>query len=117
LDRIRQWIVDGALEVPAALPEAPTSEAVVGVTWQDVADLFQDKCGACHSSATKLGGLDVSSYQATLAGGSSGPAVQPGDAGASSLVTLQAAGGHPGQFSPEELEQIRLWIASGALEQ
>jgi hypothetical protein len=33
------------------------------------------------------------------------------------LVTLQAAGGHPGQFSPEELEQIRLWIASGALEQ
>lgn len=111
LARIRQWIADGALEEPAPLPEEPAPVPEARVTWQDVADLFQQKCGACHSDANALGGLNLSNYQGALAGG-----VQAGDPDASGLVTLQVQGGHPGQFSEDELERVRQWIADGALE-
>lgn len=111
LERIRQWIADGALEVPAA------AEPRAGVAWPNVADLFQQKCGACHSEANALGGLNLSSYAATLAGGDSGPTIQPGDPDASGLVILQTQGGHPGQFSEDELARVRQWIADGAPEE
>jgi formate dehydrogenase gamma subunit len=118
MERVNQWITDGALEEPVEMPESVPSEPepAPGVTWTDVADLFQAKCGACHSSATALGGLDVTSYQTTLEGGDSGPAVVPGAPDDSGLVLLQAQGEHPGQFSADELEQIRQWIAAGAVE-
>lgn len=101
---------------PTPLPSEPTSEPVAEAVWEDVAELFQEKCGACHSEANALGGLNLSSYEAALEGGESGSIIQPGDADASSLVTLQEEGGHPGQFSEEELAQIRRWIEAGALE-
>jgi hypothetical protein len=114
LEQIRQWIEDGALEVPAGESAEPPPQA--GITWGDVAGLFEGKCGACHSAANALGGLDLSSYQAALAGGNAGPAIQPGDPDASGLVTLQVEGGHPGQVTNEELAQVRQWIEDGALE-
>jgi hypothetical protein len=40
----------------------------------------------------------------------------PGDPDASQVVIKQAAGGHPGQFSEEELAQVIDWIAAGAPE-
>jgi mono/diheme cytochrome c family protein len=118
LDRIRQWIEDGALEAPSSSAEEtePIAAPETRVTWQDVAGLFEQKCAACHSETTALGGLDLSSYQTTLTGGDSGPIVQAGDPEASGLVTLQAQGGHPGQFDENELGQILQWIEDGALE-
>ena len=59
----------------------------------------------------------MSSYASTLAGGNSGPAIEPGDPGASELIALQAEGGHPGQFDDAELDLIRQWVEAGALEQ
>ena len=86
-------------------------------TWQDgVADLMEQRCASCHSSAIASGGLDLSSYQAALSGGDSGPTIVPGEASTSLLVSQQAAGGHPGQFGAEELQQIVHWIELGAPE-
>jgi hypothetical protein len=51
-----------------------------------------------------------------MKGGNSGPAIIPGDSAHSLLVTKQQAGGHPGQFTPEEIAQVIEWIDAGALE-
>jgi hypothetical protein len=64
-----------------------------------------------------MGGLDVTSYQAVLAGGVDGPGVVPGDPDSSHLLITQAAGGHPGQLTDAELETLRAWIEAGAPEQ
>jgi cytochrome b subunit of formate dehydrogenase len=102
---------------PTALPtQTPAPERAA--TWQDgFADLFQEKCGACHSSSSALGGLDLSDYQSALAGGDSGPAVVPGDPDASLLLTRQATGDHPGQLNGDELALVREWIVAGAPEE
>jgi hypothetical protein len=51
-----------------------------------------------------------------LAGGDSGPGVQPSDPAASVLLTVQVGGGHPAQLSEEELALITQWIDAGAPE-
>jgi hypothetical protein len=71
---------------------------------------------ASHSSSVALGGLDLSSYQASVAGGASGRAIVPAEARTSLLNRRHATGNHPGQFSPEELELVLHWIELGALE-
>ena len=113
LELIRQWIADGALADAASEAKEPAAE--VEISWEsDMADLMQEKCVACHSEANALGGLDLSSYEATLLGGNTGPAIQPGDSGGSNLLTVQAGGGHPGQLSEDELALILQWVEAGA---
>jgi formate dehydrogenase gamma subunit len=109
--------------IPTIPPPPPTStpavvtEAELPEAWTEgIAGLMDQKCVSCHSSTTALGGLDLSSYVATMAGGDSGPAVVPGESHTSLLVSRQASGDHPGQFSPEELDQIIHWIEVGAPE-
>jgi cytochrome c5 len=51
-----------------------------------------------------------------LKGGKSGPAVVPNEPDNSALVTVQQKGGHPGQFTPEEIDRIVKWIEAGAPE-
>jgi hypothetical protein len=75
---------------------------------------MEAKCVACHNSSSQLGGLDLSEYTPALLGGNSGPAVIPGNPDDSTVVIVQSAGGHPGQFSDEELAQIIEWITDGA---
>jgi hypothetical protein len=99
-----------------ATVEGRAAEPFTGPTWdEDVFPLVQAKCNACHGPAA-MGGLSLSTYETMLAGGPSGPAVVPGDSDDSLLYTIQAAGGHPGQFTPEELEVVQAWIEAGAVE-
>ena len=77
--------------------------------------MLQAKCSTCHG-ATALGGLNLSTYADAMVGGTSGPAIIPGDGANSLLVTKQQAGGHPGQLTPEEIAQVIEWIDAGALE-
>ncbi|MDF1595320.1 MAG: cytochrome b/b6 domain-containing protein [Acidimicrobiia bacterium] len=81
------------------------------VTWATVGPLLADNCGTCHSASNSMGGLDLSSYEGAL--GSEGVVVT-GDAAASSLVTVQEAGGHPGQLTAGDLALVTAWIDSGA---
>jgi mono/diheme cytochrome c family protein len=104
---VKAWIDVGAPE---------SSEPIGGPVWEgELAALLEEKCAACHGP-TALGGLNLSTYTDLEAGGQSGPAFVPGDSANSPLVTLQQAGGHPGQLTPEEIELLMAWIDAGALE-
>lgn len=91
-------------------------EPVAGPAWDEVAPLVQAKCGTCHGTAD-MTGLALDTYANTLAGGKSGEIVVPGDSANSVLFTLQAAGGHPGTFTPDELAIVQAWIDAGVLEE
>lgn len=103
--------------LPTALPtqEPPSLEAT---TWAGgIGDLFSQRCSACHSTGTPLGGLDATSYQTLVTGGDSGPGIVPGDPDSSMIIVRQSTGDHPGQLSGDELALIREWILSGAPEE
>src|SRR5690349_9824506 len=73
-------------------------------TAQDKAALFNDVvhpalqkyCIRCHNSTVKQSGLDLSTRESLLRGGSRGPAIAPGDARASLLYKLVAHEEEPG---------------------
>jgi mono/diheme cytochrome c family protein len=79
-----------------------------------VSDLFVQRCGICHNPAGMIGGLDLTTYEAGLAGGKSGPGIIPGDPDNSSVIIVQAFGGHLEQLSADELQQVYNWIQAGA---
>jgi hypothetical protein len=89
---------------------------------EHVLPVFREKCCSCHNPDKKSGGLDLSSWGQTMAGGSSGEVIDPGDAAASYLYQLVTHDSEP-TMPPESdklpaasLEVIRNWIAGGALE-
>lgn len=53
-----------------------------------VRPVLAERCAECHSERRRRGGLRVSSLQDLLSGGSSGPAIVPGDPDASLLVRV-----------------------------
>jgi nitrate/TMAO reductase-like tetraheme cytochrome c subunit/cytochrome c5 len=102
---------------PSPIPEAtgqpvgagsPTFSGQIGA-------LFQQRCTTCHSQSTATGGLVLETYNAVMAGGSSGAVIVPGDAEGSLLVQLQREG-HFAEFTPDELQMVIDWINSGAPE-
>jgi len=98
-------------------PPSPTPPPITVLTWDGgIGALMDAKCVACHNSSSKLGGLDLSDYQTALYGGNAGPAVIPGNPDDSTVIIKQSAGGHPGQFSDDELAQVYEWITDGAPE-
>lgn len=98
--------------VPGETPLPPAADA-----WQNgIGELVQAKCGACHSAASPMGGLDVSSYEAALKGGSTGAGIVPGEPNTSLIISRQTSGKHPGMFSAEELQRVLGWIEAGAPE-
>jgi len=100
--------------LPTETPEL--KEGVAEESWEGkYSALFRNRCGSCHG-ITSVGGLSLDTYQQALAGGDNGPAVVPGDPDASVLVLVQATGGHPGQLTIDELNQVIEWISSGAPE-
>ncbi len=96
--------------VPTATP-LPPAPGAAALSWDGgIGALFDQKCGACHGSA---GGVNLKTYAAAMKGNDQGPVILPGNAAESSLVILQQSA-HPGQFEPDELNQIIQWIDSGA---
>ena len=105
-------------QTPTPIPTLVASAVPAGsLTWDaSIGALFQSKCVMCHNPALPTSGLSFASYADAMRGGSDGPVIVPGDASSSQLVLLQAAGGHPGQFSLEELAAVKDWIDAGTLE-
>jgi cytochrome b subunit of formate dehydrogenase len=98
------------------LPPTPATGLTV-ITWDGyLSSLFLAKCGACHGTSVKLAQLSFVTYADALKGGQDGAVILPGDAAGSLLIQKQQAGGHPGQFTGEEIEQVSQWIAAGAPE-
>jgi Cytochrome b subunit of formate dehydrogenase len=108
--------------LPTSTSEAqPTSDSTPAtpassLTWDNaIGALLQAKCGTCHGAAATAG-LNLSTYADAIKGSNSGPVIIPGDAANSLIVQKQQAGGHPGQLTPDEIEQLIEWINAGALE-
>jgi cytochrome b subunit of formate dehydrogenase len=101
---------------PTPLQPTLTGGGVAANSWDGgFSALFRNRCSTCHG-ITKVGGLTLATYQSALAGGVSGPGIIPGDPEASTIVQVQTQGDHPGQLTPEELEQVINWINAGAPE-
>jgi mono/diheme cytochrome c family protein len=93
------------------------------ITFDDhVKPIFRQRCAACHGPDKKSGGLDLTNFTAMMLGGSSGAAVEPGDADGSYLYMLVTHEEEPvmppgGNKIPDaELDLISKWISAGALE-
>jgi hypothetical protein len=89
---------------------------------EHVLPVFREKCCSCHNPDQKKGGLDLSSWGQTMAGGSSGEVVAPGDPDGSYLLMLVTHASEP-TMPPESdkvpepmVAVITKWIAGGALE-
>ena len=84
--------------------------------------IFEANCLNCHNPDKAKGGLDLSTYSGTLAGGSSGEKASPGN-GADALlfkvITHQAEPAMPPEgdaLSKQQANVIRAWIDEGMLE-
>src|SRR5271156_4886576 len=74
-----------------ALPEDNKSTTAKGpkVTYEDnVKPIFREKCFACHNTEKKTAGLDLTNYAGAMAGGGSGPVINPGSSSDSYLFSL-----------------------------
>jgi cytochrome c553 len=85
-----------------------------------VRPVFAQKCGRCHDDAHAKGGLRLTSRQAVLAGGRSGPAIVVGKPGESLLIAAVEQRGklkmpQGGKLSDAEVADLRAWIAGGAV--
>jgi hypothetical protein len=104
--------------LPTPLPSPTPGPGGALTSWNaGVGDLFNEKCSTCHnSSGAPMAGLDLTTYAGAMKGGVSGEVILPDDPNASLLLEVQKAGNHPGQLTPDEIEQISAWIAAGAPE-
>ncbi len=103
-------------QIPTPAP-TPTPAPIVGNPTYDanIAPILSTKCGACHNTTTLTGGLDLTTYAGMMKGGKDGTVVLPGDSANSKIVQMQSSK-HFANLSIEELELVRQWIDSGALE-
>ena len=78
--------------------------------------VLKQRCLGCHDSKLKTSGLDLSSLQDALKGGTRGPALVPQQPKESLLFKRVRAGEMPptGALPAEEIEVLRLWIEAGA---
>ena len=86
-----------------------------------VAPILQKNCLACHSSAAKMGGLVMESYDGLMKGGAHGAAIVPGKADQSRLIQMldgkvqprMPFGGDP--LPAADIATLKAWVESGAL--
>ena len=86
-----------------------------------VAPILQKNCLACHSSAAKMGGLVLESYDGLMKGGAHGAVIVPGKADQSRMILMLEGkvqprmpfGGDP--LPAADIATLNAWVASGAL--
>lgn len=86
----------------------------------DIKPVFKEHCSSCHNPEKKKGDLDLSNYQALMAGGGSGEVVKPGKGEASLLYRTMAHLEDPSmppkkpKLSDKTLALFKQWIDEGA---
>lgn len=98
------------VETSEDLSEAP-------LTFVDtIGPLLDLRCVSCHGD-DGIAGLNLSTYETTIAGGDGGTAIMPDDPPKSLLLIKQSGEqAHFGQFTIEEMNIVSAWIAAGAPE-
>ncbi len=104
----------------SSLPPTPTPSPLnlAGPLTYDatIGPLFQARCSKCHGE-NGIMGLNLTTYQTAMQGGTDGPVIIPGNATGSLLVQKQSGTtAHFGQLTPEELQLVIDWINAGAPE-
>ncbi len=117
--RVSFWILPLALFSSGLLAQ-DTAKQEKKITFEEhIKPIFREHCTVCHSESDKESDLALDTYGATLAGGSSGPAVKEGDPDGSRLYALVTHAERP--FMPpdedamakEKLDLIKTWISQG----
>ena len=88
---------------------------------KQVAPILQKNCLACHSSAAKMGGLVMESYDGLMKGGAHGVAIVAGKPDQSRMIEMldgkvqprMPFGGDP--LPAADIASLKAWIESGAL--
>jgi hypothetical protein len=102
---------------PEPTPLAPPEGAELTFN-STISPLFENRCGACHSEANSLYGLDLTSYEGILQGSQGGEVIVIGDPENSRIIIIQRADQpHFAQLTMDELELVAEWIVSGAPEE
>lgn len=111
-------------QTPTPLPTRPVAPTLApqsnvapdnATNWNGgIGQLFQDNCASCHGTGATAG-LNVLSYAGLMKGGSSGPAILPGNP-TGSLVIQKMIGGHNKVFDGSDLAIVIAWIKTGAPE-
>ena len=93
------------------------------INYEDhVRPIFADRCLSCHNPDKAKGGLDLSTYSATMQGGSSGEIVNSGDPNGSRLYLSVTHKEEPimppkgEKLAKDKLDLISSWISAGLLE-
>ncbi|MDA0207430.1 MAG: PSD1 and planctomycete cytochrome C domain-containing protein [Acidobacteria bacterium] len=84
----------------------------------DARDVLAKNCQVCHGESLQQSGLNLSTRESILRGGTKGPAVTPGNI-ETSLLWKMVSGDSPamppgGKLQSAELEILRTWISEGA---
>lgn len=99
----------------AAAQEAPSFS-------EDVRPIFQRSCQGCHQPASKMSGLDLTTYAGLMAGGSKGASVVPGEPDGGLLIGYVTGEREPRMplsqdpLPDEQIETLKRWIAAGAVD-
>lgn len=107
------------LSLWAFLAQAGFGQGIETPGWDDVMPVFKKRCFNCHSRHGTPKGLRLDSYEATVAGGSDGPVVLPGNAMESELVMRIRGESVPRMpflgppLPDEEIDLIVRWIEAG----
>lgn len=85
---------------------------------EDIQQLLEARCFDCHSDGRPKNGLDLRTIESAVAGGKTGPALQPGSL-RDSLIWHQISMGkmppdEEERLTPDERDQLRVWILAGA---
>jgi mono/diheme cytochrome c family protein len=81
--------------------------------------ILQQRCAQCHSEKVSMSGLQLSSREALLKGGTRGPALKPGNVADSLLIAAIEHRGKlempPGRkLAAEEVAALRTWVEKSA---
>ncbi len=86
----------------------------------DIAPLIQKNCLACHSSAAKMGGFVMESYDLVMKGGKEGAVIVPGKAEQSRLIQMLEGKVQPRMpfgtdpLPASDIATLKAWIDAGA---
>jgi hypothetical protein len=109
--------------IAVVLALAASARAADKITYEDhLLPILRNECTSCHNPDKKKAGLDLSTYQSTLAGGDSGPVAAASDPDASLLYKVVAHLDDPkmpkgkAKLADKDINIFRQWIAGGLLE-
>lgn len=117
-DLLRRWIEGGARS------EQPADSHEEQLTQHDVLPIVLLRCVTCHGTRLQRGGVDLRTPEGMLQGGTSGPALVPGDPDASRMIQRIETEACPPRDQllkyfvrrppKSEVETLRRWIEAGA---